>query len=204
MITTAIVYEDSRPPKRPSSHGATCAGRRTNGSLGGGPFVDALRREVAQAGPAWPRAPALAARPPLLAAVATRWGLPPAAVTGGARRRPIPTARAVVCTLACMHLGLPAATGARALGLSLPAVLQAVPRGQPLLAGEVQALPAWRPTLRARGHPQPARAPWPEGSSLVFLATPRKHDDTGRNLTKLAASPILVSLRWRAVIKSVL
>ena len=100
-----------------------------------------------------PKRAALAALPPLIAAVATRWGLSPAAVTGRARRRPIPTARAVVCTLACTHPGLSAATVARALGLSLPDVLQAVSRGQALLAREAHALQALLPTLRPPGPP---------------------------------------------------
>jgi REP element-mobilizing transposase RayT len=103
--------------------------------LGSGPFVESLRQEVAQSATPWPRAQALVALPHLIAAVAARWNLPPAALSGGARRRPIPTARAAVCALACTHLGLPAATVARALSVSLPAVLQAVPRGHARLAG---------------------------------------------------------------------
>ncbi len=111
--------------------------------LGSGAFVDTLRAEAARHQQLWPAARAAAAFQPLIHQVATLWNLPPTSLAGGARRRPIPAARAAVCTLAVTYLGLPGTTVARALGVSPSAVAQAVARGHSILAArkvDAQAL----------------------------------------------------------------
>ena len=102
--------------------------------LGSGPFVEAMRGEAARRDAPWPRARAAAALPSLIEKVAALWKVPGPLFTGGSRRKPVSEARAAVCFLAVTHLGLPATTVGRTLGVSLSAALQAVPRGQALLA----------------------------------------------------------------------
>lgn len=129
---------------------------------GRGPFVEALQQAVAQTGPAWPPAHPTAALPALMAAVAAQCDLPPAALIGGPRRRPIPAARAALGCLARTHLGLPAATVARRFSVSLPAVLQAVGRGQATLGTRQRS----RRCFIACGglaRPLPARDPADQG-----------------------------------------
>jgi REP element-mobilizing transposase RayT len=104
--------------------------------LGSGPFVERLLAEVAVAPP--PRsARAWRAVPRLLSRLARVFGVPAASLTGGARHRPVVTARAAVAAVAVEELGLPGAAVARALGVTPMAIWRGLPRG--------------RAALRARG-----------------------------------------------------
>jgi hypothetical protein len=102
--------------------------------LGSGAFVERLRDEV---GP--PPHPVGAARhlPALVARLAPAFGVTPAEITSGSRRRAVAHARAALSAVAVTGLGVPAAQVARALGVTPMAVLRGVARG-----------PAY---LRARG-----------------------------------------------------
>jgi hypothetical protein len=101
--------------------------------LGSGPFVESVRKEAVQAITPWPRVRAATAMGPLIHHVATLWQLTPAEILGGSRRQPVPVARAAACAIGINHLGLQAAQVARALGISLPATVEAAARGQNIL-----------------------------------------------------------------------
>jgi REP element-mobilizing transposase RayT len=101
--------------------------------LGSGPFVEAVRQEAALPPGPRARAAARAAMPALLARCAQRWGVTPAELTGGGRRRPVAHARAVAGGLAVQRLGLPIAEVARALGISSTAVRLGLPRAGELM-----------------------------------------------------------------------
>jgi len=102
--------------------------------LGSGPLVESMRAEAARREAPWPLDRAAAALPSVIERVAGLWKLSPEALRSGNRPQPVPEARAALCCLAVTHLGLPATLVGRSLGVSLSAVLQAVPRGQALLA----------------------------------------------------------------------
>lgn len=97
--------------------------------LGSSEFVERLLHEVVLA----PRP-----RPGDLAGVITRvakaWGLTPAELSGGGRRRLVWQARCGVSYLGLHKFGIPAAQVARALGVSLQSVLRGAERGEAILA----------------------------------------------------------------------
>jgi REP element-mobilizing transposase RayT len=101
--------------------------------LGSGPFVEAIRQEVVPLQGPRARAAARAALPALAARCAAAWGITPAELTGGGRRRVVAHARAVASGLAVRELGLPIAEVARALGVSPTAVRLGVARAETLL-----------------------------------------------------------------------
>jgi REP element-mobilizing transposase RayT len=96
--------------------------------LGSSEFVAGLLRAAGR-----PRRPHAVHLAQLLARVARAWGLTPAELTGGGRRRAVQEARAAASYLAVSGVGLPAAPVARTLGVSLQSVLRGVERGASLL-----------------------------------------------------------------------
>jgi putative transposase len=97
--------------------------------LGSSEFVERLLHEADR--PRRPRPGNLAG---VIAQVAKTWGLTPAEVSGGGRRRLVWQARCGVSYLGVHKLGLPAAQVARALGVSLQSVLRGAERGEAILA----------------------------------------------------------------------
>ena len=104
--------------------------------LGSGPFVEAVRQEAAVPPGPRARAAARAALPALTARCAQAWGVTPAELAGGSRRRPVAHARAVAGGLAVRALGVPIAEVARALGVSPTAVRLGLTRTDELMAGQ--------------------------------------------------------------------
>jgi hypothetical protein len=102
--------------------------------LGSGEFVEQVHRLVAAKTDPIPREAAAAAFPGLLERCATAWEITPAEMVSGARRRAVAHARAVVCRLAVLDLGLPVSHVARALCVSPSAVQGSLARGQVVLA----------------------------------------------------------------------
>lgn len=102
--------------------------------LGSGVFVETVLKETAPPVTAWPRPRALTALPLLLTWCAARWGVGLAELQQGSRRRPVAHARAVVASIAVVHLGLPAALVARALAVTPAVVRRGVERGPAILA----------------------------------------------------------------------
>jgi putative transposase len=100
--------------------------------LGSGPFVEHLLHSLSPP-PAPSRAAAVAAFPAVIAACATRWGVTPAEVCGGSRRRVVAQARAAASYMGVTEVGLPIAHVARALGVSPPVVRTGLVRGADLL-----------------------------------------------------------------------
>lgn len=101
--------------------------------LGSGAFVERVLRETEPPLTAWPRQRARAVLPLLLKWCADRWGVGLAELQQGSRRRPVAQARAVVASLALVHLGLPAALVARELAVTPAVVRRGVERGPALL-----------------------------------------------------------------------
>jgi REP element-mobilizing transposase RayT len=102
--------------------------------LGSGPFVEQVLREATPPASRRTRAQALTALPGLVERCAKTWHVPSGELLGGSRRRPVAQARALVSTLAVIHLGLPAAAVAHFLGVTPAAVLRGVRLGQEFLA----------------------------------------------------------------------
>lgn len=101
--------------------------------LGSGAFVETVLRDAGPPKTAWPRPRALAALPLLLKRCAELWGVGPAELQHGSRRRRVAQARAVAANLAVVQLGLPAAPVARALAVTPAVVRRGVERGPALL-----------------------------------------------------------------------
>lgn len=101
--------------------------------LGSGAFVERVLRESEPPITDWPRAGALTALPLLLKRCAELWGVGLVELQQGSRRRRVSEARAVVASLAVVHLGLPAARVARELAVTPAAVRRGVDRGPALL-----------------------------------------------------------------------
>ncbi len=117
--------------------------------LGSSDFVEAMHREAAARTLPPPRARALAALRTLILRGAATWGLAPAELVAGGRRRPVARARALVSRVAVRDLGLPMTVVAQHLGVSPAAVRAAVGRGAGLLTSHglrpAQLLPArWK------------------------------------------------------------
>ena len=105
--------------------------------LGSSAFTTRLLEEMPH-----PRRPRASALPRVVARVAEAWGLTVAEVTGGSRREAVVAARYAASYLGVRELGLPAARVARALGVSLQAVLRGAERGAAVLAA-----PGVKPTV---------------------------------------------------------
>jgi hypothetical protein len=94
--------------------------------LGSGAFVEHMREAAA---PIPQPARALRALPGLIARLAGVFGVSPAEMTNGSRRRPVAQARAAVSSVAVTGLALPGARVARALGVTPMAIWRGVARG---------------------------------------------------------------------------
>ncbi len=117
--------------------------------LGSSAFVETIRREATIPQGAAARASARAAFPALLDQCAVVWGVTPAELVGGSRRRVVAHARAVASGLAVRELGVPIPEVARALGISSTVVRENLVRADALLAARrltASALlpPGWR------------------------------------------------------------
>jgi REP element-mobilizing transposase RayT len=102
--------------------------------LGSSAFVEAIQREATPLAQRVAGNTPQAALPALLARCAAVWGVTPAEVASGSRRRVVAHARAVASCLAVRALGLPMPAVARALGISPTVVRAGVARGTALLA----------------------------------------------------------------------
>jgi REP element-mobilizing transposase RayT len=100
--------------------------------LGSGSFVERVLRSL-PAPPNRSRAEATASFLEVLAACAAEWGVKPAEVCGGSRRRVVAQARAAASYMGVSELGLPIAHIARTLGVSPPVVRTGLARGAELL-----------------------------------------------------------------------
>jgi putative transposase len=101
--------------------------------LGSGAFVEAILREAEPPNASWPPPQALAALPVVFRQCADLWGVELRELQHGSRRRRVVQARAVVATLAVVHLGLPAAQVARQLAVTPAAVRRGMEQGTALL-----------------------------------------------------------------------
>jgi hypothetical protein len=100
--------------------------------LGSGPFVEkVLHRLPAPATRS--RTDAAATFLEVLAACAAEWGVTPAEVCGGSRRRVVAQARAAASYVGVAEVGLPIAHVARTLGVTPPVVRTGLARGADLL-----------------------------------------------------------------------
>ncbi len=102
--------------------------------LGSSEFVGQVQHDVTAQEPSFPRSRALAALPTLIRRAATAWGITPAELISGGRRRPVAHARAAVSHLAVLRLGLPIALVARQLSVAHTTVRLGVVQGATLLA----------------------------------------------------------------------
>ncbi len=101
--------------------------------LGSSEFVEAIRRDATPPPGPKKRAAARAALPTVIERCAAAWGVTPAELTAGSRRRAVAHARAVVSRLAVHELGLPIAEVAREVGISPTAVRLGIAQGDALL-----------------------------------------------------------------------
>ncbi len=102
--------------------------------LGSGGFVEEVLRLVAVEEKSATRAGTLAALPSILARCAHAFGLEPAGLVSGSRRRVVVHARTIAACLAVRDVGLPIKEVAHALGVSATVVREGVPRGEQLMA----------------------------------------------------------------------
>jgi REP element-mobilizing transposase RayT len=100
--------------------------------LGSGPFVDQVLRSL-PAPATRSRAEAIASFLRVLGACAAAWGVTPAEVCGGSRRRVAAQARAAASYVGVSELGLPIVHIARTLGVSPPVVRAGLARGAEML-----------------------------------------------------------------------
>jgi hypothetical protein len=97
--------------------------------LGSGPFVEQVLQHATP--PPGMRDPTVTDRvlSALLERLAWIWGVNPAEIRSGSRRRPTAQARAAVAAAAVTGMGVPSTRVARALGVGPAAICQAIARG---------------------------------------------------------------------------